>query len=94
METTANKLNEIKDRINGKTVGIYDDVCRKHDIEWLIGQAEENAQVKAAYADREDDIKHLEKTILAIQDAYENDDENVLDEVLHGLFTNEIFEDY
>lgn len=33
-----NKFNEIKDRLNGKGVGIYDDVCRHHDIQWLTKQ--------------------------------------------------------
>lgn len=94
MDAKTTKLNEIKDRVSGKTVGIYDGVCQKHDVEWLIKEAEETEQVKAAYADRVDDVKSLEKIILEIKEAYENDDENVLDEYLHGLFTNEVFEDY
>lgn len=38
------RFTEVKDRINGRTVGIYDDVCRKHDIDWLIAQAEKVEQ--------------------------------------------------
>jgi hypothetical protein len=36
----SNKLDEIKDRVSGKSVGIYDGVCQKHDRDWLITQAE------------------------------------------------------
>lgn len=66
----------------------------KTEFDWLVAQAEETEQVKAAYDDRVDDAKSLEKIINDIRVAYENDDENVLDETLHGLFTNEVFEDY
>ena len=39
-------------------------------------------------------IKSLEKVIAEIKVAYESEDENELDEVLHGLFTNQLDEDY
>lgn len=44
MADLSQKLNEVIDRLDGRTVGIYDDVCRKHDIDWLIAQAEKVEQ--------------------------------------------------
>lgn len=36
----------------------------------------------------------LEKLVTDIADAYKKDDENILDEVLHSITTNEVFDDY
>lgn len=35
------------------------------------------------------EIQNYEKLLLKIKDAYENDEENKLDELLYGLFSNE-----
>lgn len=38
-------------------------------------------------------VKKYEKTLLKIKELYESGDENKLDEYLHGLFTNEVYND-
>jgi hypothetical protein len=56
----------------------YDGFIHK-DIKWLIDQSEK--------------IKSYEKTMLKIKEVYENGEQNEIDELLYGLFTNEIYND-
>lgn len=58
-----------------------------------ISDAQYLERIREATKDKEY-IKRLEKVITEIGEAYESEDENVLDELLHSLFTNEVFEDY
>lgn len=89
------KLEDIKHQAMVDHQGVNPTVSLlKTEFDWLVAQAEENKQVKKAYADRIEDIKSLEQTISKIKTAYEQDDENILDETLHDLFTNEVFENY
>jgi hypothetical protein len=68
-----NKLDDIKLEFNQRPQ------LRKHQIKWLIEQAEK--------------VEQYEKALLKIKDLYNSDDENKLDNFLYGLFTNEIYDD-
>lgn len=60
------------------------EVIRKSELESL----------KASHEDRNKHIDRLNKILSDLKVAYESEDENKLDEFLHGLFTNELADDY
>lgn len=54
MDKNSKKMTEIKDRVYGRTVGIYDDVCRQHDVDWLIKKVESQQKEKEELSNKID----------------------------------------
>lgn len=61
-------------------------------LAWANWTGEQREAMKIAYKSMTK-IEQYEKTLLGIKEAYESKDENRLDELLYGLFTNEIYDD-